>query len=114
MCVCPPLRLLLISGLIWTSYNWLNKFYSFYVPAVVSIVSRHGLSIDACHENQPNKHKLALYKLLIHFNSNLKQLYISSKMECFSYKGGFGVTRIEVFKTRGGLSYVKRLRVIST
>ena len=37
-------------------------------------------------ENQPNKCKLALYKSPTHFNSSLKQLYISSKMEHFSYK----------------------------
>ena len=50
-------------------YDWLNKLYSFYMAAVVSVVdiiSRRGLSIDVCHTNQPNKSKLALYKLLIH------------------------------------------------
>ena len=62
-------------------YDWLNKFYSFYVTAVVGIVGRHGLSTDAHHENQPNKHKLALYKPSIHFNISSKQLYISSKTE---------------------------------
>ena len=48
------------------------KFYSFYVAATVSIASRCGLSIDAFHENQPYKWKLALYKPSIHFNSSLK------------------------------------------
>ena len=66
MCVCvclrmslPP-RLLITSGMIWTPYDWLNKFYSFYVAAVVGIVTRHGHSIDHhmhC-KNQPNKRKL--------------------------------------------------------
>ena len=65
-------------------YDWLNKFYSFCVVAVVGIVSRHGIS----NENQPNKRKLALYKPSILFNSSLKWLYIKSKTECFSYKGG--------------------------
>ena len=50
VCVCPPpRRLLIISGMIWTPYDWLNNFYSFCVVAVVGIVSRHGLS----NENQP-------------------------------------------------------------
>ena len=53
-------------------YDWLNKFYRFYVAAVVSIVSRCDLSIDVHHEKQPNKHKLALYKPSIYLNSNLK------------------------------------------
>ena len=47
MCVCvrlPP-RLLITSGVIWIPYDWLNKFYSFYVAAVVGIVSRHGLAL---------------------------------------------------------------------
>ena len=48
---------------------WLNKFYSFYVAAIVSIANRRGLSIDVFYENQPNKWKLALYKPSIHFNS---------------------------------------------
>ena len=65
---------------------------------MVSIVSRHGLSIDAHHENQPNKHKLAPYKPSIHFNSRLKQLYIS--------KGGCGMMRIEEFKRRAGTGYI--------
>ena len=96
MCVS-ALRLLVTSGVIWTSYDWLNKFYSFYVIALVGIVSRRGLSIDTWCENQANKHKLALYKSSIHFNTSLKQLYISNKMECFSYKGRCGVMHNEAF-----------------
>ena len=30
VCVCPSLRLLITSGMMWTQYDWLNKFYSFY------------------------------------------------------------------------------------
>ena len=41
------------------------------MSAVVDVVS----SIDAHHGNQPNKGKLALYQLLIHFNGCLKHLY---------------------------------------
>ena len=47
MCVCPPLRLLITSGMICTPYDLLSNFYSFYMAAVVDIVSRHSLSIDA-------------------------------------------------------------------
>ena len=66
-----------------------------------------------CHENQLNKCKLALYKSSIHFKSGLKQLYISSKMECFSYKGGRGMTRIEVFKKEPAVVTYKWLQFIS-
>ena len=33
------------SGVIWTSYDWLNKFYSFYMATVVVIVNERGLGI---------------------------------------------------------------------
>ena len=55
------------------------------MAAVVGTISRHGLSIDAHHGNQPNKSKLALYKPLIQFSSGLKWLYISNKLKHFSY-----------------------------
>ena len=78
---------------------------------VASIVSRHGLSIDLHYKNQSNKVSyIALYKLLICFNSNLKQLYISNKAEHLSYKGGCGIcgcTCIEDFKRRTGLGVDK-------
>ena len=51
--------------------------------------------------NQANGSKLMLYKPLIYFNSQLKQMYISNKTECFSYKGECGVhgrMHIEAFK----------------
>ena len=66
--------------------------------ALVSIVSRRGLRIEACHRNQPNKTMLVMYKLLL---SLLKQLYIGNKTEHLNYKG----TCIETFKTRAGLGY---------
>ena len=78
------------------------------MAAIVGIVSWRGLRIEACHRNQPNKSKLALYKPLLYFCSDLKQLYISNKMERFSYKGGcdvHGRTCIEAFKRRAGLGY---------
>ena len=77
-----------------------------YTVTVVSIISRHGLSIDACHENQPNEHKLVLYKLSINFNCSLKWLYISSKMKRSVIKGGCGMTRIKAFKRRISFGYI--------
>ena len=75
------------------------------MAAIVGIVGRHGLIIEAHHRNQPNKSKTALYKPLPHFYS---QVYISNKMEHFSYKGGCGIhgcTCIETFKRRASLGY---------
>ena len=47
----------------------------FYMIDIAIIVSRHGLSIDLHYKNQSNKVSyIALYKLLIHFNSHLKQV----------------------------------------
>ena len=58
------------------------------MAGVVGIISRCGLSIEACQRNQLNKSKLALYKLSIHFNSHLKWLCMSNKTERCNYKGG--------------------------
>ena len=60
-CVCPLLSILITSGMIWTLYDCLNKFYTFYMAAVVGIVSRHSLSNDEYRRNQPNNSKLLLY-----------------------------------------------------
>ena len=114
VCVCVfvrvyvrlPLRLLITNGVIWTPYDWLHKFYSFYVAAIVGIISRCVISIDALCENQPNKHKLTLFKLLIHLNSSLKCLYNSNKTEWFSYKRGCGMTCIKAFKRRASFDYI--------
>ena len=40
MCVCPPLRLFITSGVKRTLYDWLNKFYNLYMVAIgdISIV----------------------------------------------------------------------------
>ena len=40
MCVfvCPPPRLLITSGVILTSCDWLNEFYSCYMATIVVIV----------------------------------------------------------------------------
>ena len=47
-CVCPPPKLLITSGVIWTPYDWLNKFYSCYMTIVVGIINGCGLGIDTC------------------------------------------------------------------
>ena len=92
--VCLPPRLVINSGVMWCDMDliWLvNKFYSFYMAAMISIVSRHGLRIEVHCRNQSNKSKLALYTLLLHFHSHLKQLYISNQTNHFTYKGGCDV-----------------------
>ena len=109
MSVCPPPRLVITSGVMWTPYDWLNKYHSFCMAAIVNIISRHGLRIEAHRRNQTNKSKLALYKPLLCLYSHLKQLPISNKMKHLSYKGGCGVrghSRIEAFKRRTGLGYI--------
>ena len=72
LCVCVFVPKAMAWYIRMDPHDWLNMFYSLYVIAVVGIISRGGLSIDAHHENQPNKHKLALYKPSVHFNSSLK------------------------------------------
>ena len=49
VCVCPRPRLLITNGVIWTSYDWLNKFRGSYMVTVVIIVNGRGLGIDTHH-----------------------------------------------------------------
>ena len=95
--------------MIWTPNDWLNKFYSFCVAALVGIISRCALAIEACCSNQPNKSKLALFKPLIHFYIYLKQLNISNKKgQHFSYKDGCcmgGGKHIEAFRRKADFGY---------
>ena len=44
--VCPRPRLLITSGVIWTSYDCLNKFYSCYMATIAVIVNGRGLGIN--------------------------------------------------------------------
>ena len=79
------------------------------MAAIVGIISRRGLRIEAHHRNQANRGKLALYKPLLCLYSHLKQPYISNRTKRFSYIGGHGMhgrTRIEAFKRRTGLGYI--------
>ena len=53
-------KLLVSGGMIWTPYDWLNKFYNFCMAAIVGIVSRRGLGIEAHRINQPNNTNLVM------------------------------------------------------
>ena len=58
VCVCPPPRLIITSGVMWCDmdpYDWLNKFYSCYMAAVVVIVNGRGLGIDTRRRHKPHK-----------------------------------------------------------
>ena len=46
---------------VWLAIQVLQLF----MAAVSQFVSRHGLKIEACHRNQPNKSKLVLLKPLL-------------------------------------------------
>ena len=59
--------------MIWSSYDWLNKSYSFYVAAVVGVVSRRGLRIEV----HRRRSKLTLYKSLISLLQSLTIYNIS-------------------------------------
>ena len=39
--------------MIWTSYNWLNKFYSCYMATIVVIVNGRGLGIGMLGDTNP-------------------------------------------------------------
>ena len=63
-----------------------------YVASVVDIVIGVGLALMCIVEiNKPNKCWLVLYKPSIHFNSSLKWLCVSSKIEHFSCNVVFGM-----------------------
>ena len=60
------------------------------MAVVVGIFSGRGINLHARRGNWHNKSKLALYKLFIHGNNHLKQLYLINKAEHCSYKGRCG------------------------
>ena len=51
--------------MIWTPFDWVHKFYSFCMVAVVDIINRRGLRVDICHRNQSGKSELAVYMPLL-------------------------------------------------
>ena len=53
--VCLLLMLLITSGMIWTPYDSLKKFYIFHMSTIVGIVSRCGHAIEVHYRNQPNR-----------------------------------------------------------
>ena len=109
VCVRVLLRLLItssISGVIRTPYNWLNKSYSFYMAAIVIVGGGHGFRIEAHHRKNLIIVSYLCISCYFHFNIPFKQLYTSSNMEHFIYKGGCGMCKymgIKVFKRRAGL-----------
>ena len=111
VCVSLPPRLVITNGMMRRDMNpiWVVKqVLQLCMAAIVGIISRHGLNIEAHHRKQPNISKLSLYKPLLHFYNHLKQLYLSNKIKHFSYKGVCGIrgwTHIKTFKTRAGLGY---------
>ena len=84
-----------------------------FTEAVVNIISRRYLSIDAHCETQPNNHILALHNLSFHFNSSLKRLHISSKMKHLNYKGEYGMTCIKALKRRANFGYISGLGLLA-
>ena len=63
----------------------------------------HGLSLALMHiveTNLRNNTKLVLNELLIHFNSYLKQMYISNKTEWFSNKEGVVYVGVHILVLR--------------
>ena len=72
------------------------------MATLIVIAHGHGLGLVSVVD------KLALYKVLIHCNSRLKQLYLSNMTERFSYKGGCGICEhmhTELFKRKAELGY---------
>ena len=115
VCVCLLPWLLITSGMIWIPYNWLHKFYNFYMAAVVniigSIVSQCGLclSVDTLHRHNQiclSYHYISHY---FHFNCHFKWLTRQSasfiKVRLVYVHEHY--TYIEAFKRRAsaGLGY---------
>ena len=74
------------------------------MATVVVIINVLALALLLVIDTNP----LRVSKALIHCNSRYKQLYLSNKIEHFSYKGGYGVRErmcIKDFKSRAGFGY---------
>ena len=71
---------------ILTPYDWLNKFYNFYIAIFLV-----GEAIDLKHVVEIKLIRVSYHCIswFFHFNSYLKQLYISNKMEWLHYKGAW-------------------------
>ena len=104
-CVCmgvwPPPRLVQLVtwyGVIWTQYNWLIKFYSFLYGSCMGSISRCGLRIELRHRYLPNKSKLALCKLWIHFSISVINM-------CVCGIHGYTCTLYQSVKKKTGFGY---------
>ena len=80
MCLCVCVSAPEASNNQWCDVAWYGPHMigqtsttAFVLAAIVGIISRHGLRIEAHRRSQPNKSKLALYKPLLrlycHLNS---------------------------------------------
>ena len=81
------------------------------MAAIVSMVSRHGLWIEARHRHQLNKSKLAPYKLT---NNHLKQLYVSNKQSNSVIKMSVAYTYQGILKEELAWAIAKQLWFISS
>ena len=90
-------------------YDWLNRFYSFYMVAVVVISSGCLLRIEAYCRNQPYKTKPSLYKPLLLLLQWFKTVVHKNKKECFSCRGACGCVwalyAYQGFKRTAGFGY---------
>ena len=102
MCIylCLPPRLLIISGMIWTPHDWLNKFYNFYMAAVVS--SLVGMAFALIYVSQKlayiirvSQHYTSCY---CNFNTQLKQFHISTCMETFKRRAVLKGLQMNTFR----------------
>ena len=85
--------------MIWTPYNWLNKFYNYYMVTIVSIVWGVALELKLVVETNLIRVSYHCISHSFHFKSHLKQLYLSNKTEHLSYKIGCGVYGCRSMKT---------------
>ena len=48
--------------------DWLNQFKSFYMTAIVGIVSIHGRTTKVCHRKQSNKSRMSIECQVVYYN----------------------------------------------
>ena len=112
MCVHPPPRLLITSGVMWCDMDSISLVkqvlqLSYGSCSMLSVMGM-ALELKRIVETYLIRVSYCCVSYYLHFNTPFKQLYTSNKMECFSYKGGcgwHGCSHIEVFKRRAGLGY---------
>ena len=65
VCVCPPSKLLITSGVIWTPYDWLNKGYGFLWQLLLLSVMGVTLELKCIVENNLIRVSYVLLLLLL-------------------------------------------------